>query len=76
MDLTRRPFLLLPPAYQVPLRADNVLEIVGPSCFAKVKIYLQVANNWVLPKDWNDVHFGEMQWLVIYFDQDCRFDVL
>ena len=41
--LARRPFLLLPPLHRVPLRAGNVVEIVGPSCSAKSEILLQVS---------------------------------
>ncbi|CAA6668403.1 unnamed protein product [Spirodela intermedia] len=74
--LARRPFLLMPPLHRVPLRVGNVVEIVGPSSSAKSEILLQAAVNCILPKDWNGVHFGGLEQLVVYFDLDCRFDVL
>ncbi|ONK60409.1 uncharacterized protein A4U43_C08F18130 [Asparagus officinalis] len=74
--LSERPSLLLPPLHRVPLRAGNVVEIVGPSPSAKSEILLQAAINCILPKEWRGVHFGGLEKLVIYFDLDCRFDVL
>ncbi|CAA7405250.1 unnamed protein product [Spirodela intermedia] len=74
--LAQRPFLLMPPLHRVPLRVGNVVEIVGPSSSAKSEILLQAAVNCILPKDWNGVHFGGLEQLVVYFDLDCRFDVL
>ena len=38
-----RPFLILPPPiHRIPLRAGNVVEIVGPSPSAKTLILIQV----------------------------------
>ncbi|XP_077234626.1 homolog of X-ray repair cross complementing 2 (XRCC2) [Tasmannia lanceolata] len=74
--LTERPFLLLPPLHRLPLRFGNVVEIVGPSPSAKSEILIQAAINCVLPKEWNGVHFGGLERLVMYFDLDCCFDVL
>lgn len=38
-----RPFLILPPPlHKLPLRAGNVVEIVGPSPSAKTHILMQV----------------------------------
>ncbi|XP_010256265.1 PREDICTED: DNA repair protein XRCC2 homolog isoform X2 [Nelumbo nucifera] len=74
--LTERPFLLLPPLHRVPLRVGNVVEIVGPSPSAKTEILIQAAISCVLPKQWNGVHYGGLERLVMYIDLDCRFDIL
>ncbi|XP_058091278.1 DNA repair protein XRCC2 homolog isoform X3 [Magnolia sinica] len=74
--LTDCPFLLLPPLHRVPLRVGNVVEIAGPSPSAKSEILIQAAINCILPKEWNGVHYGGLERLVMYFDLDCRFDVL
>ncbi|ERN08581.1 hypothetical protein AMTR_s00017p00136420 [Amborella trichopoda] len=71
-----RPSLLLPPPlHRAPLCAGNVVEIVGPSPSAKSYILLQAAINCILPKEWNGIHYGGLERLVMYFDLDCRFDV-
>ncbi|GMY17968.1 DNA repair protein XRCC2 homolog isoform X2 [Fagus crenata] len=74
--LTARPFLLLPPLHRVPLRVRNVVELVGPSPSAKTHILIQAAVNCVLPKEWNGVHYGGLDGLVMFLDLDCRFDIL
>ncbi|XP_043713341.1 DNA repair protein XRCC2 homolog [Telopea speciosissima] len=74
--LTERPLLLLPPLHRVPLRVGNVVEIVGPSPSAKTQILVQAAISCVLPREWNGVYYGGLERLVIYFDLDCRFDIL
>uniref|UniRef100_A0A5B7CBR6 RecA family profile 1 domain-containing protein n=1 Tax=Davidia involucrata TaxID=16924 RepID=A0A5B7CBR6_DAVIN len=74
--LTERPFLLLPPLHRVPLRVGNVVEIVGPSHSAKTDILIQAAISCILPNDWNGVHYGGLEHLVMFFDLDCRFDIL
>lgn len=30
----------------------------------------------ILPKEWKGIHFGGLEKIVVYFDLDCRFDVL
>lgn len=30
----------------------------------------------VLPKEWNEVHYGGLDRLVMFIDLDCRFDIL
>ncbi|KAA8547091.1 hypothetical protein F0562_003520 [Nyssa sinensis] len=74
--LTERPFLLLPPLHRVPLRVGNVVEIVGPAHSAKTDILMQAAISCILPKHWNGVHYGGLEHLVMFFDLDCRFDIL
>eukprot|EP00268_Persea_americana_P035167 TRINITY_DN3472_c1_g3_i2.p1 TRINITY_DN3472_c1_g3~~TRINITY_DN3472_c1_g3_i2.p1 ORF type:complete len:343 (-),score=54.50 TRINITY_DN3472_c1_g3_i2:724-1752(-) len=74
--LAERPLLLLPPLHRVPLRVGNVVEIVGPSPSAKSQILLQAAVNCILPKEWNGIHYGGLERLVMYIDLDCRFDIL
>ncbi|CAB4295950.1 unnamed protein product [Prunus armeniaca] len=73
---TERPFLLLPPLHRVPLRVGNVVELVGPSASAKTHILIQAAVNCILPKEWNGVHYGGLERLVMFIDLDCRFDIL
>lgn len=73
---TERPPLLLPPLHRVPLRVGNVVEIAGPSPSAKSQVLLQAAVNCILPKEWKGVHYGGLGKMVMYFDLDCRFDVL
>ncbi|RWR85471.1 DNA repair protein XRCC2 isoform X1 [Cinnamomum micranthum f. kanehirae] len=74
--LAERPLLLLPPLHRVPLRVGNVVEIVGPSPSAKSQILLQAAVNCILPKEFNGIHYGGLERLVMYIDLDCRFDIL
>ncbi|KAK9935711.1 hypothetical protein M0R45_022799 [Rubus argutus] len=71
-----RPFLLLPPLHRVPLRVGNVVELVGPSSSAKTQILIQAAVNCILPTEWNGVHYGGLERLVMFIDLDCRFDIL
>lgn len=66
-----RPFLLPPPLHRVPLRVGNVLEIVGPSTSAKTNILIQAAISCILP-----VEYGGLGYIVVFFDLDCRFDIL
>ncbi|KAL6187333.1 hypothetical protein ACLB2K_038733 [Fragaria x ananassa] len=72
---SERPFLLLPPLHRVPLRVGNVVELAGPSSSAKTQILIQAAVNCILPKEWNGVHYGGLELLVMFIDLDCRFDV-
>ncbi|XP_004298620.1 PREDICTED: DNA repair protein XRCC2 homolog [Fragaria vesca subsp. vesca] len=72
---SERPFLLLPPLHRVPLRVGNVVELAGPSSSAKTQILIQAAVNCILPKEWNGVHYGGLERLVMFIDLDCRFDV-
>ncbi|XP_073106654.1 DNA repair protein XRCC2 homolog isoform X2 [Elaeis guineensis] len=74
--LTERPFLFLPPLHRVPLRVGNVVEIAGPSPSAKSQILLHAAVNCILPEEWKGIRFGGLGRMVMYFDLDCRFDVL
>ncbi|XP_059448041.1 DNA repair protein XRCC2 homolog isoform X2 [Corylus avellana] len=74
--LTARPFLLLPPLHRVPLRVGNVVELVGPSPSSKTHVLIQAAVSCVLPKEWNGVHYGGSDHLVVFLDLDCRFDIL
>ncbi|GAB2277669.1 hypothetical protein Dimus_012374 [Dionaea muscipula] len=74
--LTERPPLLLPPLHRLPLRAGNVVEIVGPSPSAKTQILLQVAVNCILPKEWKGVCYGGLEQSVMFIDLDCRLDIL
>lgn len=32
--------------------------------------------NCILPKEWNGVHYGGLERLVMFIDLDCRFDIL
>ncbi|RWW01953.1 hypothetical protein GW17_00034981 [Ensete ventricosum] len=86
--LTERSFLLLPPLHRLPLRVGNVVEIAGPSPSAKSQVLLQfstrdraaslgqAAVHCILPREWRGIRFGGLERMVIYFDLDCRFDVL
>ncbi|PSS36075.1 DNA repair protein [Actinidia chinensis var. chinensis] len=74
--LRTRPFLLVPPLHRIPLRLGNVVEVVGPSPSAKTQILIQAAVSCILPKEWNGVNYGGLEHLVIFFDLDCRFDIL
>ncbi|XP_060197189.1 DNA repair protein XRCC2 homolog isoform X2 [Lycium barbarum] len=75
--LSERPFLPLPPPlHRIPLRAGNVVEIVGPSPSSKTRILIQAAINCILPKEWKGVNYGGLERLVMFVDLDCRFDVL
>ncbi|XP_072974069.1 DNA repair protein XRCC2 homolog isoform X5 [Typha angustifolia] len=74
--LSERPFVLLPPLHRVPLRVGNVVEISGPSNSAKTQVLLQAVVHCILPKEWKGIHFGGLEKMVMYFDLDCRFDVL
>ncbi|XP_064946589.1 DNA repair protein XRCC2 homolog [Musa acuminata AAA Group] len=74
--LTERSFLLLPPLHRLPLRVGNVVEIAGPSPSAKSQVLLQAAVHCILPREWRGLRFGGLERMVIYFDLDCRFDVL
>ncbi|KAG1328028.1 DNA repair protein XRCC2 [Cocos nucifera] len=74
--LTERPFLFLPPLHRVPLRVGNVVEIAGPSPSAKSQILLHAAVRCILPEEWKGIRFGGLKRMVMYFDLDCRFDVL
>ncbi|KAL3513522.1 hypothetical protein ACH5RR_026239 [Cinchona calisaya] len=74
---TERPFLPLPPPlHKLPLRAGNVVEIVGPPSSAKTHILMQAAISCILPKEWKGIQFGGMDRLAVFVDLDCRFDVL
>lgn len=66
----------LPPFHRVPLRAGNVVEIVGPSASAKSELLIQAAVNCILPKEWKGVRYGGSEGVVMLFDLDCRFDIL
>ncbi|CAJ2679565.1 DNA repair protein XRCC2 homolog [Trifolium pratense] len=70
-----RPFLLPPPLHRVPLRVGNVLELVGPSPSAKTQILIQTAITCILPKNWNGIHYGGFDHLVLFIDLDSRFDI-
>ncbi|KAL9251416.1 DNA repair protein XRCC2-like protein [Drosera capensis] len=70
------PLPLPPPLHRVPLRAGNVVEIVGPSPSAKSQILLEVAVNCILPKEWKGVSCGGLEQSLVFIDLDCRFDVL
>lgn len=73
---TVRPFLILPPPlHKFPLRAGNVVEIVGPSSSAKTHILMQAAISCILPKEWKGVPYGGMERLAAFVDLDCRFDI-
>ncbi|XP_019181128.1 PREDICTED: DNA repair protein XRCC2 homolog isoform X3 [Ipomoea nil] len=75
--LTERPFVPLPPPlHRLPLRAGNIVEIVGPSPSAKTQILIQASINCILPKEWKGVHYGGLERPVMFIDLDCRFDVL
>ncbi|GMG99554.1 hypothetical protein Nepgr_001394 [Nepenthes gracilis] len=74
--LRERPPLLLPPLHRLPLRAGNVVEVVGPSPCAKTQILIQVAVNSILPKEWKGVYYGGLEHSVMFIDLDCRFDIL
>ncbi|XP_016502182.1 DNA repair protein XRCC2 homolog isoform X4 [Nicotiana tabacum] len=75
--LSERPFLPLPPPlHRIPLRAGNVVEIVGPSPSSKTRILIQAAINCILPKAWKGINYGGLERLVMFIDLDCRFDVL
>nr|GMD79320.1 DNA repair protein XRCC2 homolog isoform X1 [Ipomoea batatas] len=75
--LTERPFVPLPPPiHRLPLRAGNIVEIVGPSPSAKTQILIQASINCILPKEWKGVHYGGLERTVMFIDLDCRFDVL
>ncbi|THU56373.1 hypothetical protein C4D60_Mb11t16590 [Musa balbisiana] len=74
--LTECSFLLLPPLHRLPLRVGNVIEIAGPSPSAKSQVLLQAAVHCILPREWRGLRFGGLERMVIYFDLDCRFDVL
>ncbi|XP_019236279.1 PREDICTED: DNA repair protein XRCC2 homolog isoform X2 [Nicotiana attenuata] len=75
--LSERPFLPLPPPlHRIPLRAGNVVEIVGPSPSSKTRILIQAAINCILPKAWKGINYGGLERLVMFVDLDCRFDVL
>ncbi|KAM7517991.1 hypothetical protein LguiB_016953 [Lonicera macranthoides] len=76
LRLTETPFLLPPPLHRFPLRVGNVVEIVGPSSSAKTDILIQAAISCILPKNWNGVHYGGLEHLVMFVDLDCRFDIL
>lgn len=65
----------LPPFHRVPLRAGNVVEIVGPSASAKSELLIQAAVNCILPKEWKGVRYGGSEGVVMLFDLDCRFDI-
>ncbi|KAI5668189.1 hypothetical protein M9H77_18042 [Catharanthus roseus] len=74
---TVRPFLPLPPPlHKLPLRAGNVVEIVGPSSSTKTHILMQAAISCILPKEWKGVRYGGMERLAAFVDLDCRFDIL
>ncbi|GLJ43733.1 hypothetical protein SUGI_0910610 [Cryptomeria japonica] len=66
----------IPPLMRVPLRAGNVVEIVGPSSSAKSELLIQAAVNCILPKEWKGVSYGGSEGVVMVFDLDCRFDVM
>ncbi|WOL17855.1 hypothetical protein Cni_G26648 [Canna indica] len=74
--LAERPSLLLPPLHRLPLQVGNVAEITGPSSSGKSQVLLQAAVQCILPKEWKGIRFGGLERMVIYFDLDCRFDVL
>lgn len=68
--------LLPPPLDRVPLRLGNVVEIVGPSPSSKTHLLIQAAVSCILPKEWNGVNYGGLGNLVMFFDLDCRFEIL
>ncbi|KAK7404366.1 hypothetical protein VNO78_05208 [Psophocarpus tetragonolobus] len=59
-----------PPLDRVPLRAGNVVEIVGPSPSAKTHILIHAAITSLLPK-----HYGGLDHSVLFLDLDSRFDI-
>ncbi|KAE9466132.1 hypothetical protein C3L33_01997, partial [Rhododendron williamsianum] len=71
-----RPLLLPPPLDRVPLRLGNVVEIVGPSPSSKTHLLIQAAVNCILPKEWKGMNYGGLGNLVMFFDLDCRFEIL
>ncbi|XP_022155175.1 DNA repair protein XRCC2 homolog [Momordica charantia] len=73
--LKQRPSLFVPPLHRLPLRAGNVVELVGPSGSAKTQILIQAAVNCILPKEWNGVRYGGLECSVVFIDLDCRLDV-
>ncbi|XP_058180686.1 DNA repair protein XRCC2 homolog isoform X2 [Rhododendron vialii] len=71
-----RPLFLPPPLDRVPLRLGNVVEIVGPPPSSKTHLLIQAAVNCILPKEWKGVNYGGLGNLVMFFDLDCRFEIL
>ncbi|KAJ1703224.1 hypothetical protein LUZ63_003003 [Rhynchospora breviuscula] len=75
--LSGRPFIIpVPPLHRVPLRLGNVVEISGPSNSAKSQVLVQAVVHFILPKEWGGIHVGGMESKAVFFDLDCRFDVL
>ncbi|KAJ3707690.1 hypothetical protein LUZ61_011395 [Rhynchospora tenuis] len=75
--LSGRPFIIpVPPLHRVPLRLGNVVEISGPSNSAKSQVLIQAVVHFILPKEWGGTQFGGTESKVVFFDLDCRFDVL
>ncbi|TVU36375.1 hypothetical protein EJB05_18307 [Eragrostis curvula] len=73
---TRPPIILPPPLHRAPLRPGNVVEIAGPSNSGKSNLLLTSAVQCILPKEWEGIYFGGLGKAVMFFDLDCRFDVL
>ncbi|KAF3331971.1 DNA repair protein XRCC2 isoform X3 [Carex littledalei] len=75
--LSGRPFIVpVPPLHRVPLRLGNIVEISGPSNSAKSQVLLQAVVHFILPKEWGGIQFGGLERKAVFFDLDCRFDVL
>ncbi|KAL6616448.1 hypothetical protein ACP70R_038718 [Stipagrostis hirtigluma subsp. patula] len=72
----RPPIVLPPPLHRAPLRPGNVVEIAGPSNSGKSHLLLMAAVQCILPKEWEGIYYGGLGKAVMYFDLDCRFDVL
>ncbi|TVU36350.1 hypothetical protein EJB05_18282, partial [Eragrostis curvula] len=73
---TRPPIILPPPLHRAPLRPGNVVEIACPSNSGKTNLLLTAAVQCILPKEWEGIYFGGLGKAVMFFDLDCRFDVL
>ncbi|KAJ1286426.1 hypothetical protein BS78_03G350800 [Paspalum vaginatum] len=73
---SRPPIILPPPLHRASLRPGNVVEIAGPSNSGKSHLLLMAAVQCILPKEWEGIYFGGLGKAVMYFDLDCRFDVL
>ncbi|KAJ3677884.1 hypothetical protein LUZ60_001687 [Juncus effusus] len=75
--LSERPFVVPVPALRrVPLRLGNAVEISGPSGSAKSHVLLQAVVHFILPKEFEGIQFGGLERKVLFFDLDCKFDVL
>ncbi|XP_078182303.1 homolog of X-ray repair cross complementing 2 (XRCC2) isoform X4 [Carex rostrata] len=75
--LSERPFIVpVPPLHRVPLRLGNIVEISGPSNSAKSQVLVQTVVHFIMPKEWGGIQFGGLERKAVFFDLDCRFDVL